>query len=840
MQKSLSALAVLGFGACILLGQDLNTVNGSLVTTERGVHVTSIDGAMDVEVIAPCILRIDIQPGGKSSPRTPVLNPMLKPAPIPGLTILSDGSATVLRTEKMVAKMAHSSPFAISVSDTAGNELVSESEPFADARPHRAIFHYAAETNLYGMSGQGMLDTGGGLLRNRGSSVAAGAQGEGGAPFFFSTRFGVLIDSDGGAFEWANDAKIAFTGISRDEIEYFVIVGAPLEVMSGLAMLTGLPPLPPKWTLGFLNSQWGSDEAEIRLLADTYRAKHIPIDAFIFDYDWKAWGEDDYGEWRWNSTNGPGNVAPNKFPNGKSGQLAKALARQGFKIAGILKPRILVTKLGSDMEMTEAGSYADHHGFWYPGEPGPFKDYWQGWGPGGREERDLDFSKAEVRAWFWQHLEPSFDAGVTAWWNDEADHTFPWWHGAESDQQAMKVFNFSNLQFFNMGRMLYEGQRNHSDLRVWSINRNYYLGAQRYGYAEWSGDIMTGFESMRQQRSRMLATLNLGEPHWSMDAGGFDGHPSPENYVRWMEFAAFAPIDRVHGSYGEKRQPWVYGPVAEAGATRALRLRYQLLPYIYSYERRATETGVGIVRPLFWIFPNDPEVANECRSWMFGDALLVSPVVERGASAHTLYLPAGTWFDYFRGTRLEGGKTINYPVDPETWRDIPVFVRAGSIMATQPTEEYVSQHEVKEIALDVFPSNEPAGFVYYDDDGLTYAYERGMYIRQPITFFAKESTWHLQVAAPTGSFKSPLQSYLVRVHGSYANFAQLDGRAMPRTTVALLEKTDEIKWAVGRDRFGQFISVRVPAQTASCVILHRRTSGATNEEEPAKHRNAIR
>src|ERR1700690_3018545 len=268
-----------------------------------------------------------------------------------------------------------------------------------------------------------------------------------------------------------------------------------------------------------------------------------------------------------------------------------------------------------------------------------------------------------------------------------------------------------------MGRMLYEGQRGHSDLRVWSINRNYYLGAQRYGYAEWSGDIQTGFQSMQDQRARMLATLNLGEPHWGMDIGGFAGHPSSENYARWMEFGTFVPIYRVHGTFGEKRQPWVYGSVAEAAAASAIRLRYELLPYIYSYERVATETGVGIVRPLFWMFPEDLVVSNMSSSWMFGDALLVSPVVEHDEVMHKVYLPSGVWFDYFRGTRFEGGQTIAYKVDPDTWKDIPLFVREGSIIATEPSQDYTDQHSIPEITLDVFPGSTPAAFMSYDDDG---------------------------------------------------------------------------------------------------------------------------
>ena len=169
---------------------------------------------------------------------------------------------------------------------------------------------------------------------------------------------------------------------------------------------------------------------------------------------------------------------------------------------------------------------------------------------------------------------------MVAWWNDEADVS------------GKTIFN--NFQFLNMGRMLYEGQRADSNVRVWSINRAFYLGASRYAYAGWSGDIKTGFASMAFQRRRMLAALDTGEFHWSMDTGGFAGQPDPENYARWMEFAAFVPIMRVHGDFNRKRQPWVYGPVAEAAARHAIDLRYELLPYIYSYERRNTEGEAGL------------------------------------------------------------------------------------------------------------------------------------------------------------------------------------------------------------------------------------------------------
>jgi alpha-glucosidase len=561
--------------------------------------------------------------------------------------------------------------------------------------------------------------------------------------------------------------------------------------------LTGHPPIPPKWTLGFLNSQWGSNEGEVKQIVSTYRAKHIPIDGFILDYDWKAWGEDDYGEWRWNSTSSPDSAAPNEYPDGASGLFGKQMLAEGINLCGILKPRILVFKNGRDSEMHEAAAYAESHGFWYPGEP-PLSD--------SPKVRDLDFANPDLRACFWKHLEPAFDAGMTAWWNDEADHTYPQW------PDSSHIYDFNNFQFFNMGRMLYDGQRSHSNLRVWSINRNFYLGAQRFGYAEWSGDIETGFESMQDQRMRLLSTVNLGEPHWSMDTGGFFGHPSPENYARWVEFAAFVPIFRVHGEYMEKRQPWVYGPMAEAAATNAIRLRYQLLPYIYSYERIASETGIGVVRPLFWMFPDDPAVANDGSSWMFGDSLLITPVVSPGTSVHQFYLPSGTWYDYARGTRMDGGKTVSYKVDAVSWKDIPIFVRAGAIIPTQPAADYVGQHPATDITLDVFPAKEPRSFTYYDDDGSTYSYEQGSYYRQRITASFEDGSVHVAFEKPSGTFRGSTRHFIVRVHGTAARSVLLNGKQIQSAA-------KENSWTSGKDRFGPVTTITVEANESSQLML---------------------
>jgi len=782
----------------------VQSLQAQVVTrTPTGLHLVTSGGAVDIEMYAPDLLHVDAQVKDKPSPPTSIFDPALKPAQGFKVTVQIQGAAAQIVTEKMMVSVSLVDPISISVLDKAGTKLLEESNPLGAARGKRVAFVHTPYENLYGMRGLDIQDNSNTLLRNNGALVAAGVQGDGGAPFFFTTKYGVVVDSDGGGF-YTQDDNILLRDDSRSELEYFVCVGPPMEVISGLATVTGRPPMPPKWTLGFINSQWGDDQAEIEHLTATYRQKHIPIDAFTLDYDWKAWGEDNYGEWRWNSTSGPGNVAPNKFPGGADGSFAAEMRQQGIKLIGILKPRLVMTNVDTPPTLHTASAYADAHNFWYPNEPAVMD------GGANRPTRDVNFALPEARTWFWDHLKDAFNSGMIGWWNDEADHTW---------LQDGTTMDFNNFQFFNMGRMLYDGQRSISNLRVWSLNRNYYLGAQRYGYAEWSGDTQTGFVSMQHQRARMLATLDIGEPHWGMDVGGFVGRPSPENYARWMEFATFVPIDRVHGTFNQKRQPWVYGPVAENAATQAIRFRYKLLPYIYSFERQTAETGVGIVRPLFWAFPSDGNVADDSNAWMFGDSLLAAPVLSPGATSEKIYLPAGIWFDYFRGTKIVGGRTIDYTVDPNTWADMPLFVHEGGIIASQPVMDYVDQHPVKEVTLDFFPGQGTSRFISYDDDGTTYAYEKGAYYRQVIVMTSTAEATKIDFAAPTGTFEPALKFYILKVHQHPAKKLHMEADLPKVPSEEAFAACSAACWTQGKDQFGVFVEAKVPAGQAFSVSL---------------------
>ena len=643
------------------------------------------------------------------------------------------------------------------------------------------VLRFPKAAPLYGIDGSDAFDPHPAGPLRRGRHVAkAGAQGNAGAPLLWSTAgFGVLFDSPAAAFDLA-PGSVRVTRLSRPDPDFYLIAGDPAAIFAAVADLSGHPPLFPKWSLGFINSQWGIDQSELLQDVGTYRAKHIPLDAFELDFDWKAWGKDGYGEFRWN---------PQKFPDGPSGKLGAQLESMGVHLIGIMKPRIHVD--------TEEGRYATAHHLWIPGEKAS-PDYFSH-----LPVEDLDFDNPGTRAWFFNPtLAHSFETGIVGWWNDEADEAG------------------GSIQFLNMERAIYQGQRGMSGTRVFSLNRNFWLGAQRYAYGLWSGDIQTGFATMAAQRPRMLSAIDVGEMWWSMDGGGFHGHPSDQNYARWMEFGAFTPIFRVHGEYQQKRQPWRYGPIAERAASDAMRLRYELLPYMYSYAWHDHVAGVGLVRPLTFGWPQDPQVRDDSSAWLFGEYLLVSPVVEQDQTQKNVYLPAGIWTDWSSGKVYLGGKAITLAVDDKTWSDIPLFIRQGAIIPTQPAEEYVGERTATTVRVEVFPDSTRTDFDYYDDDGKTYDYEHGAYFLQQLSAQATPGTVSLATAASSGTYRPALTHYVFAVHRTLATRVTRDDSPLTRSAdLDSLQRCTSACWTIGGDRYGGVTYIKLPAGVAARVQI---------------------
>ncbi|MDC0710475.1 glycoside hydrolase family 31 protein [Stigmatella sp. ncwal1] len=756
-----------------------------------------------VQVLRPDVVKVDYRPGGIADPATAVIDPAKTWGQGHITSVDTASNPIVVTTAQLTLKISRN-PTRLSVFDSTGTLVLSEQATegvYADG----VKFNHASGQAFYGITGNPLPWTerdpkqnlAEGMQRNDGGRVNANMQGDGGAPLAFTTRYGLLVDSIDGDFA-ITDTTLEFSGVSTRNVAYYVLIGPPKRVMASVAEISGRPALSPKWALGFNNSEWGTTQTEVFSLVQGYRDRKIPLDAFTLDFDFKAWGEDDYGEFRWNSTSASGNVHPNKFPSGSAGTFARDMAARGVMLMGIMKPRVVVGKAGGGT--TVQGQWARSNNCFYPGRA-DYNEYFSG-----RPANDVDFSKQTCRDWFWQHSRQMFDSGIAGWWNDEAD-------------EANGTL-FDSLQHFNMQRALYDGQRAVSDQRVFSLNRNFYLGAQRYGYGMWSGDIDSGFASMAEQRTRMLTSVNLGETKWGMDIGGFNGDPSPENYARWMQFGAFVPIYRVHGTQNKQRQPWGYGTTAEGAAKRAVELRSRLMPYLYAHERMNYETGIGLVRPLFYDYPADPNAANLTSEWMFGEWLLVAPVVEQGAVSKQVYLPAGTWTDYARGTVYTGPQTLNYPVNASTWEDIPLFVKAGAILPTQEVLQYVSEKPVKQIDLDVFPSTEPSAFTLYDDDGLTRAYENGGFFKQLITAHRTSTSVTVTAEPKAGGFTPALTHLIVKVNATQGSTARIDGTLPVRYgDLAALKAASGEGWTTGSDLYGPYTAVRIAAGVARTVVV---------------------
>jgi alpha-glucosidase len=745
-----------------------------------GADVHLSGGTLALRLMGENVLHVHFVPATGATAPALVMAPHATGLAPTGVTATRQGRDLLLRGGRVRVVLDRSSG-TLTLFDAGSPQPLLRMTHIAGMGRGALVLRFAKDAPLYGIDGTNAFNPKPAQLLRQGKQVAAaGAQGDAGAPFLWSTAgFGVLVDSQRATFD-LRQSSLSVSKLSRSDPDLYLIAGDPEAIFAAVAELTGHAPLFPKWSLGFINSQWGIDEKELLDDVRAYRAKHIPLDAFELDFDWKAWGQDHYGEFRWNRR---------KFPDGPSGKLGQQLEALGVHLIGIMKPRIHID--------TEEGRYATAHHLWIPGQK-PSPDYFSH-----QPVENLDFDNPATRAWFFNPtLAHSFKTGMVGWWNDEADEAG------------------GNTQFLNMERSLYDGQRSISDTRVFSLNRNFWLGAQRYAYGLWSGDIQTGFASMALQRSRMLSAIDVGEMWWSMDGGGFHGHPSDENYARWIEFGAFTPIFRVHGDYEQKRQPWRYGPIAERAATAAIRLRYELLPYIYSYAWHDHAAGVGLVRPLIFDWPLDSNVRNDWSAWLFGKWLLVSPVIEQGETEKQIYLPAGIWTDWASGRIYLGGRSISVAVDGRTWSDIPLFIRQGAIIPRRPLEDYVGQHPLATALVEVFPDSTRTEFDYYDDDGTTYAYEHGAYFLQRLSAQAAAAAVSLDIAAPTGSWRPPLTHYVFAVHRTVATQVEREGAPLTRVAdVAALRHCAGACWTIGGDRYGGVTYVKLPAGIASHLQL---------------------
>ena len=575
-------------------------------------------------------------------------------------------------------------------------------------------------------------------------------------PFYMVTRHGrahgMFLDNTWRTTFDVGRERQDLLSFSADggELDYYFINGPePRKVIERYTALTGRTPLPPLWALGFNQCRYSYyPESKVRWIASTLRQKQIPADVLWLDIHY----QDGYKPFTWDHE---------RFPEPK--KMISDLREQGFHVVTIVDAHPKLEKGYAVYEQGLAGNYfvKNPDGSVYAAPVWPAK-----------AERNPgpsvfpDFSKPAAREW-WGSLYKSFlDVGVAGIWNDMNEPavfdaptgTMPLDEMFDNDDHPTTHREIHNVYGQLMSRSTFEGlSRLRPKDRPFVLTRASFAGGQRYA-AVWPGDNTSEWSSLRQSIPTLLGLGISGFSFVGSDIGGFVGAPSGELYTRWMQAGVFYPFMRSHSNLeSPDKEPWVYGYQDEAINKHAIELRYELLPYIYNAMQQASQTGVPAMRPLFLDYPDDENTAKLNDEFLFGDDLLVAPVVFQGATTRDIYLPRGDWFDFWTGKKFTGGQTMQQAV---TIDSIPIFVRTGGIIYRQPVIQFTGEMPGKPLRVLVAPAKESES-VLYEDNGNSLDYRDGDFMRRRFHQLRTDREFILEVSNPEGSYRPGARDLIV-------------------------------------------------------------------------------
>ncbi|MDB5883506.1 MAG: glycoside hydrolase family 31 [Ramlibacter sp.] len=542
------------------------------------------------------------------------------------------------------------------------------------------------------------------------------------AIFFDNTCDGTLVvgRSDGGS-------HITYT-VANGPLDMYVLVGGDMRgVLAQVKRLLGAALMPPKWSLGFLQStRHFVDTDELRALPRKLREHRIPCDAIILLSSYA----DAKG---WNTGVGHLEFQSELWADPKA--LVDELHSQDFRVMSHEYP--VIHPEAPQFAQALAKGYVLEQGYPALDLPRPHSNYRQG-------QKYLDFSNPEAGLWWWKQHRPQLDLGIDGWWLD----------GGEGPPSESKLHAGSGTRVHNIydrmrQQVFFEGEAaDRPDTRPFMLCRSGASGMQRYGAANLSGDIINTFATLATQIPIALNTGMSGVPYWGSDIGGcYQEIPSSgELFARWFQFGAFSPIFRSHGWIWREHLPWSHGPEVEAICRAYSELRYRLLPYTYTLAWQARDQGLPLMRPMVLNYPDDPRVFELGDQYLWGDDLLVAPVTREGARAWSAYLPAGGWYDFWTQQRFEGGRGVQ--VDAPLDR-LPLFVREGAIIPMGPVVQHSGEQILEQVTLLIYPGGE-SRFSLYEDDGTTNRYREGAHAITEIECRQQDGLVVVTIAAPRG------------------------------------------------------------------------------------------
>lgn len=587
-------------------------------------------------------------------------------------------------------------------------------------------------------------------------------------PIYKSIPFVLGMDERGGAFglfmdnthrgfmDFGKRERAAFAfGAEAGPVDYYVMSGPDAkDIVRDYAYLTGTQPLMPLWSLGFQQSHWGyMTRGEVEGIVDRLRSDRIPADVIWLDIDYQ-------------DRNRPFTVNTASFPD-----LAGMV--KGFKAKGI--ETVVITDLhvarapGEGYKAYDSGTAEDvflkrPDGATYVGEVWPGDSVFP------------DFTNAKAREWWGRQYRMFTDMGLSGFWNDMNEpaifksptKTMPLDVIHRIDDPAFAPRRTSQAEIHNVYGMLntratYEGVRKLTpDVRPFVMTRATYAGGQRYA-ATWTGDNVSSWAHLKLSTAQLLNLGLSGFAYAGDDIGGFSGEaPSPELLTRWIQIGAFNPVFRDHYQKGRpKQEPWVHGPEHLALRRAAIEERYRLMPYLYALAEENSRTGLPIMRPVFMNYPavlaKGDRLGDTEDQFMLGDDLLIAPsFTGESTGAYKAVLPGPGWYDYWTGERLAASEL---QVTPRL-DTLPVFVRPGAILPRQPLVQSTKITPQGNLELAIYPGDDCRGTLYADD-GVSFGYTRGEFLRQAVTCDATT----LRFGARAGRFKPWWRGFDVVVHG---------------------------------------------------------------------------
>lgn len=599
-------------------------------------------------------------------------------------------------------------------------------------------------------------------------------------PFFVGVRqgkaYGIFFDNTyRSVFDMGVAATDAYSfGADGGEMNYYFFYGPDTrKVITRFTELVGRTEMPPRWTLGYLQSAAHYYPAVVfNTLAQSLRQKHIPCDGIFFDTQHMDASRD----FTWDKSG---------FPDPK--KLLGELRDLGFHAFAIVDPGV---KQDPGYYVYDQGLAGGHflkrtNGELYVAQIWPGASVFP------------DFTSATARAWWASEAAGFAKVGFSGFLTDMNEPTVdampikqgwipaPFDPDVTYDDHGLHTADAKNHNVY--GLLMSEATREgllqaYPNERPFVVTRATYAGGQRYA-AQWTGDNIATWEDLRASL-RLIQSMGVsGLVFTGSDVGGFVNVPDAELYTRWLQAGVFHPFFETHSvEKSHAVDPFSFGPQFEDANRRAIELRYRLLPYLYTAFYQATQTGIPIARTLPLEFPDDPRVFNETPSkelneFMFGDDLLVAPVVNPGERSRNVYLPKGVWFD-FAGDRAYTGPasvTVDAPLDT-----IPVFVRGGAIIPMQQVVQYTGEAPINPLTFEIYPEGSSSR-EYYEDDGASLNYKHGEFLHERISASDTQSVLTIKRIDVSGSYTPPSRSLMLKIHGGRGSVkaVTLDGRQLP-------------------------------------------------------------